>query len=213
MGKLFDYNHPILRFMARLADLFAINAMTLVGCLPIITIGASITAGHYTALKLHRGEGYVFQNFWQSFKENFKQSTIIWILFLCFFAIEYLAFITLTSGTIETGQMMQGWVIATTVLGVCVMLWVFPLQSKFINPIGKTLRLAFVMTFKYLYLTIPMLALFVLPFFVTSKLFPIIFLCGFSVPIYLSAILYNRSFRKLEEQVLKSLGGNDNENI
>ena len=121
--------------MARLADLFAINAMTLVGCLPIITIGASITAGHYTALKLHRGEGYVFQNFLQSFKENFKQSTIIWILFLCFFAIEYLAFITLTSGTIETGQMMQGWVIATTVLGVCVMLWVFPLQSKFINPI------------------------------------------------------------------------------
>ena len=88
MGKLFDYDHPFLRLLSRIADLFVLNLMTLVLCLPIITIGASITAAHYTALKLHRGENYVMPNFWKSFKENFKQSTIIWMIFVLFFVVE-----------------------------------------------------------------------------------------------------------------------------
>ena len=212
MGKLFDYEHPFLRLLSKISDLFVLNLMTLVLCLPIVTIGASITAAHYTALKLHRGENYVMSNFWKSFKENFKQSTIIWIIFALFFVVEYLAFITLSNGTSETDLTMQGVIVATGVFGICFMLWVFPLQSKFVNKIPKTIYTSFIMTFKHIIRTVLLLALFVLPFLLPAEGFPVILLFGFSVPIYLSAMIYNKPFKKMEEIVLASFGGeNGNE--
>ena len=207
MGKLFDYEHPFLRLLSKISDLFVLNLMTLVLCLPIVTIGASITAAHYTALKLHRGESYVMQSFWKSFKENFKQSTIIWMIFALFFVVEYLAFITLSNGTTETDLTMQGVIVATGVFGVCFMLWVFPLQSKFMNKIWKTIYTSFVMTFKHIIRTVLLLALFILPFLLPAKGFPVILLFGFSLPIYLSAIIYNKPFEKMEEIVLEGLEG------
>ena len=207
MGKLFDYEHPFLRLLSKISDLFVLNLMTLVLCLPIVTIGASITAAHYTALKLRRGESYVMQSFWKSFKENFKQSTIIWMIFALFLVVEYLAFITLSNGTSETDLTMQGVIVATGVFGVCFMLWVFPLQSKFMNKIWKTIYTSFVMTFKHIIRTVLLLALFILPFLLPAEGFPVILLFGFSVPIYLSAIIYNKPFEKMEEIVLEGLEG------
>ena len=207
MGKLLDYENPILSFMSKLVDLMLLNVLTILCCVPIVTIGVSITAAHYTALKMHRGESYVWRNFWESFKENFKQSTIIWIIFAMFFMVEYLAFITLSNGTTETDLTMQGVIIATGVFGVCFMLWVFPLQSKFVNKIWKTIYTSFVMTFKHIIRTVLLLALFVLPFLLPAEGFPVILLFGFSVPIYLSAIIYNKPFKKMEKIVLESLEG------
>ena len=212
MGKLLDYENPILSFMSKLVDLMLLNVLTILCCVPIVTIGATITAAHYTALKMHRGESYVWRNFWKSFKENFKQSTIIWIIFAMFFMVEYLAFITLSNGTPETDLTMQGVIIATGVFGVCFMLWVFPLQSKFVNKIWKTIYTSFIMTFKHIIRTVLLLALFVLPFLLPAEGFPVILLFGFSVPIYLSAMIYNKPFKKMEEIVLASFGGeNGNE--
>ena len=51
--------------------------------LPIITAGASTTALFYCTLKLHKdGDIRVIYDFFRSFKQNFKQSTLIWILML-----------------------------------------------------------------------------------------------------------------------------------
>lgn len=40
-----------------------LNLLTIVCCLPVVTMGASITAAHYTALKIRRNEGHVISNF------------------------------------------------------------------------------------------------------------------------------------------------------
>lgn len=205
MGRLFDYENALFRFLSRMVDLLILNALTLACCIPVVTIGASVTAAHYTALKLHRGESYVLKNYWKSFKENLKQSTIIWILFVAFFAIEYFTYITLTNGEAEYAMSMQGCILATSVFGLCFMLWVFPLQSKFENRIGKTLRNAFIMTYKHIFRTVLMLAVFVLPFLMNIKWILVLLSYGFSVPIYLSAIIYNKPFQKMERLVYESL--------
>lgn len=205
MGRILDYENPIFRFMSRLVDLLILNALTLAGCIPVVTIGASITAAHYTALKLHRGESYVWRNFWKSFKENLKQSTIIWLLFVAFFVVEYLAFITLSNGEAEGAMTMQGCILATAVFGVCFMLWAFPMQSKFENSIGKTLCNAFVATYKHIFRTVLMLAVGVLPFLLNINWFGVLLLYGFSVPIYLCAMIYNKPFQKMEEVVYENL--------
>lgn len=202
MRKWFDYDNPLFHFMSKTVDLVMLNALTLLCCIPIVTIGASITAAHYTALKMRRGESYVFQNFVKSFKENIKQSTVIWLLFLAFFIVEYLAFITLSNGETESAMTMQGCILGTGVFGICFMLWIFPLQSKFVNRIGKTFRNAFIMTFKHLFRTILMLAFFVAPFLLNIDYIWVLLMFGFSVPIYLSAVIYNKPFEKMEKEVL-----------
>lgn len=59
-------------------DLVLLNLLWLGCCLPIVTIGASTTAMHYVARKMATGEGYkVAGSFFHSFRENWKQGTLL----------------------------------------------------------------------------------------------------------------------------------------
>ena len=74
-GSLFD------RIFGFLGQLIALNLLWILCSLPIITAGASTTALFYCTLKLHKdGDIRVLHDFFKSFKQNFKQSTLIWIL-------------------------------------------------------------------------------------------------------------------------------------
>ena len=74
-GSLFD------RIFGFLGQLIALNLLWIVCSLPIITSGASTTALFYCTLKLHKyGDIRVRHDFFKSFKQNFRQSTLIWIL-------------------------------------------------------------------------------------------------------------------------------------
>ena len=71
------------RIFGFLGQLIALNLLRIVCSLPIITAGASTTALFYCTLKLHKdGDIRVIYDFFRSFKQNFKQSTLIWILML-----------------------------------------------------------------------------------------------------------------------------------
>ena len=88
MGKIFNMDSPIMRFLNLVADLMIMNFVVTLCCLPIITIGASVTAMHYVMLKMVRGEdGYLVKDFFKSFKLNFKQATIIWLIMLLLIAV------------------------------------------------------------------------------------------------------------------------------
>ncbi len=83
MGKLFNIDSPVMRFLGKVADLMILNLVTLVCCIPIVTIGASLTAMHYVLLKMVRDrECYIVRSFFKSFKANFKQATVIWLIIL-----------------------------------------------------------------------------------------------------------------------------------
>ena len=67
--KLFDADGPLMQGLNKVADLMILNIIALLCCVPIITIGASITALYYMALKIVRGEEvYIFKGFMKSFK-------------------------------------------------------------------------------------------------------------------------------------------------
>ena len=205
MSRFFDYDNLLFRFLSKVADLIVLNVLFLLFSIPLVTIGASLTAAHFAALKLYREEGHVFGNFWKSFRENFKQSTIIWLLYLIYLAITCSSCIRLFSGEETMGIIMQGTLLAAIVLSISFALWVFPLQSKFVNPIKRTVRNAFIMMFKHILRTAFMLVVSILPFLISVKMILLILLLGFSVPIYVCAIIYNKPFEKMEQQVLESI--------
>ena len=91
MDRLFNMDNKFFTVMGRVADLIMLNVVFLICCLPIVTIGASLTALHYVTLKMARNEeSYIIRSFFKSFKQNFKQATIINLIMLLFGGLLYL---------------------------------------------------------------------------------------------------------------------------
>ncbi len=85
MGKFF--NSKFFEGISKLADIMLIGIYFLVCSIPLFTIGASSTALYYSTHKcIYRGRGYTTE-FFRSFKENFKQSTLSWLIFVLIFAL------------------------------------------------------------------------------------------------------------------------------
>ena len=83
LSGLFNYDNPVWRFIGKFWDVLIVNLLWFFLSIPIFTIGASTTAMYYVTLKLARDDdGYTIRSFFKSFKENFKQATIIWMIFL-----------------------------------------------------------------------------------------------------------------------------------
>ena len=79
--NIFKFESPVMQFIGKVADFILLNLLTIVCSLPIITFGAAYTAKYYVSMKIVRGEeGTLFKSYFKSFKENFKQSTIISII-------------------------------------------------------------------------------------------------------------------------------------
>ena len=85
MGKLFSYDSPIIQSINKIVDCAILSILWLLFSIPVITFGASTSALYYTVNKvISHNRSDVWREFWGSFKTNFKQSTIVWLILLVF---------------------------------------------------------------------------------------------------------------------------------
>lgn len=193
-----------------MADLMWLNVLTLICCIPIITVGASLTAMNYMALKIVRNEEcYITRGFFKSFKENFKQATVIWLLLLVMTVVLIGDFYVMSFVEFKFGNVMR---VAITVVAVFVAfeaLYVFPVLAKFENTIWRTIKNSLLLSFMQFPKTILMGIIYLLPLgllLVAYQVIPLVFLFGLSVPAWVSARLYNKIFKRLEDQILVASG-------
>ncbi len=204
--KIFSLDSPLMRVLGKMADLLILNLLTLMMCVPVITAGAAFTAMHYCCLKLARDhETSMWKQFFHSFKENFRQSTIIWVIFLVIMAVLGFDFMLMYENPSKLSPLVLGGVLAFLIIllfGGCM---VFPIQAKFANPISITLKTAFSFSFRHFFRTLLMLAAKLLPLVlmlwgnIGIMIFPMIVCFCFTAPGYLSARLYNKYFLEAEE--------------
>ncbi len=144
--KIFSIENPVFAFISRVGDMFILSFIWLIASLPIFTIGASTTAAYDCAFKIIRArDTNVFRDFVNSFKSNFKQSTIIFLIML---PIGALIAADLWFWSQQTGDMaliMNALSIGIAALFTVTYLYVFPVQAVFENPVKKTLKTAFLM--------------------------------------------------------------------
>lgn len=159
MGSLFNMDGPLFRFLSKVADMMILNLVFLISCLPIVTIGASVTALSYVTLKMKDGEeGYIVRTFFRSFRENFKQSTIIWLIMLVLAVVMSLDFMIIGSMEGTMAMVMKVLVGVGALIWLMVFLYVFPLQSRFYNTIRSTVQNAVLLSIANFPKTICMMA-------------------------------------------------------
>ena len=56
--KFFSVDNVVWRSIAKLGQIWVLDLIWLLCCLPVVTIGASTTALIYSCMKLHKDEGH-----------------------------------------------------------------------------------------------------------------------------------------------------------
>ena len=208
MGSFFGLDSPLMRFLSRLADIFILNILFLICCVPVITIGASATALYTVTLKMARNEeSYMVKGCWKAFKSNFKISTIVWLIMLVLGIILGLDYRITAAFTGVMGKVMQ---IAILIIGTfytITMLYLFPYIARFVNDVKNSLKNALLFSILNLPYTILIAVITIAPVFLTFLtgktlaygLFIWLFF-GFAAIAYVNSLLFRKIFAKYEPQ-------------
>lgn len=145
-------------FLSKLGDILILHFAFLVCSLPLVTVGASLSAVSYVGMKMAAGmDGFVLSNFWKGFRENFKRSTLYWLACVLigaaiWFSYQYWAAI---GGMV--GMVLGCVSVVLAILLGMTMLYIFAVQAKFYNTIKATVKNAFLMSVRHFHITVLMI--------------------------------------------------------
>lgn len=213
---MFKLDSPLMNFLNKLCDIMILNILVLVFSLPIFTIGAAVTAGYYMSFKMVKNEeNYIVKGFWKAFKENFRQSTALWLIILAVCGVLFVDYrIVLYSGLSFDRWLRLGLITVTLIIALGVS-FVFAMQARFTNTVKHTLKNSFLMALSHL----PSAVLFVVSYAVPvillyfiPQILPVIVLLAIGLLIYLKSFLFLKIFKKYEDALdMKKDEESDNE--
>lgn len=159
MDRLFNVNNPLMRALSKLFDIGWLSLIYVVFCVPLVTIGAATTSLYYVSAKvLRKDRGYVWSEFWHSFKLNFKPATLIWLIFAAIYGLLYFNLTTFNTSN-AAGRYLVGAYIALAFIVTCVASYAFCLLSRFNMNVRGILRYALYMSFRHFLHTLCFLAI------------------------------------------------------
>ena len=195
-----------MRFFSRVFDIVVLNFLFIICCIPVVTIGASLTAMYSITLKMVRNEeSHIIRGFLKAFKQNFRQGTIIGML-----AIIITLFITVDLRIIgiigdDRLKVLQVLCYIVAIWGYIIFLYAFPLLARFENTIKEVFKNSFVLSivnFKCTILFILLNVPFILMLFYSGLsmilLFTILIICGFSALALIQSFIFYKVFEKYE---------------
>lgn len=205
--KLFNPDSRIMIFLSRVADLVILNILWLVCCIPVVTIGASTTAMYHVIRHWQKDSvSSIMRDFFQSFKEDFKQATPVYLILLIptvAVVMNAMLIFNPENSAAVPSYLLVIWFISALIL-LFISSFVYPVMAFFADSIFKTLRNAMVLALANLPRTIlisalnllPVILLFVnLSFFLQSSIFWL--LIGGALVAYLNMSILKPVFKKL----------------
>ena len=134
--SLFSPDNPLMITMSQITDCIFLSLFWFVGCMPLVTVGAS-TAALYDAVYhgYRKGQKHCWQRFWQSFRQNLKPSLIPSVVFLALSAVMVWGGVQMWNSAVY-GQI--SWAVFAGIGFLLVVLFgilsiLFPMLSRFEN--------------------------------------------------------------------------------
>lgn len=207
---MFNLENPIWSAIGKLCDLVILNVLFVLCCVPVFTIGASVTALYTVAGKIVRDEGSgVVKEFFKAFRSCFKQALCIWmILFpaglLTLFEMYWMMLIKVPELSV-----LKYVFFTLFILWMLVASFVFPVLSRFGNPVKWTFKSALIMSLYYLLpWTVLIVVLNVLPwllFLLLTEhrliLLQIMFWIGFAAVAGINSLIFEKIFQHYQDSL------------
>lgn len=206
--NIFDINSPIMQKLSRLGDMILLNLLTLLCSLPLITIGAAISALYEAMDKHNNWEGTTVHNYFSAFCSNFRKATLLWLILLPVGMLFLFSLFWNMMNTTEFGQALQAMAFLGFILWAIVLTWAFPLQAKFENSVGRTLRNAFVLSIAHFLRSLVMAVMNLVPWLllwaateIFLRLMPLWLLGWFSIAAWVNLGLLKKPYMGLVEEI------------
>ena len=208
MHNLFHYENPFIQFLVRVGDLMILNLLFILCSLPVVTLGASLTALHrVTQNMLFEQEEPLIKSFFRAFRQNFKQSTLAWLVELVVIVslvCDVLLVMAYFDGGLAKAMYILVAVLAILVAGV--FSYLMPLIARYENGMRQQVNNAVVLAIIKLPKTIilvlmnllPVILLLIsVPVFVQTLIFWVII--GFAFVSFLTSSILKPVFQELEK--------------
>ena len=203
--RFFSYDSTFGQIFIKVSYGCCLNILWLICCLPIFTIGASTTALYYTSFKIAKDEGsFITTMFFRSFKQNFKQATVIWLIMLATGLIIgadavllYRLRATSTGTAAVIWTLLLATIFACMIVYVIVLTYIFPLLSIASNTTANMFKNAFLIGTHYLFATLLVIFVHYAMFFLVVNVFTPLIIFGEGLCAVISAHILLRILRPL----------------
>lgn len=203
---MFKLDSPLMNFLNKVADIMILNILFMIFCIPIVTIGASFSAAYYMGYKMVKDEeSYIVRGFCKAFKENFRQSTIMWLIVLAAMAIIFLDYRIILYSGIEFPRWMVISMVTVTVVVLMGVVYMFALQARYTNTVKNTIKNSFLMALSHLPTTFILIVIYAVPVVIcyfVPRVFLAMFFISLGAVIYFKSFLLLKVFHKYEETLV-----------
>lgn len=175
MENLFSCDGIIYRILSKFSELLFLGLLWFVFSVPLFTIGTSSTALYYSINKVVlKKRGKIWESFWYSFRTNFKQSTIAWLIIVALYLLTFINFYILRMVIPNTNSYFDYIILSIILLTIttwsnCVFFYI----ARFGNKLLSIFKNAFVISFSNL----------IKSFFSTILLLGILIVCYLYFPL------------------------------
>lgn len=202
MFSFLSHDSRFMSVLSRIADLIVLNLLFLLTSLPVFTVGAGSAALYTLSFRMVRGrENGLVKAYFRAFGENFRQGTVLWLLFLFVFVPGLLYFDAFfhMNGTL---RYLFALCLLAVVLSLFLAAYAFPWISQFRNRTKDVLRNSLILSLTHLPQTLCVCAVNVLPWVLLAvkpdfflKISFLLFALYFSAAAYVNTALLWKVFK------------------
>lgn len=155
LQDLLGYDGKLISFLNKTGEIILLNIVFLLGCLPIITIGPALTSFYYAMMKsIRRERGGPAKEFWRSMQRTLGRGTLLTIGILLWAAVLWYGRRMAQAGAQGSVTFQVVLYDVAIVMSACVLLYLFPVFSRFEMKITRMIQLSFVMSIRFLPITV-----------------------------------------------------------
>jgi uncharacterized membrane protein YesL len=213
MDEKFQGRPGLARALEVFGNVFVLNVLFVIFCIPVVTVGASLTALYSMTLKMvNKEEPSMVKGFIRAFKKNFKKATIAWAIVLAALVAIWgeMLYISNFEGTMANVYMFV--VAAECIVLALTVPLVFPLIARFENTMWNTFQNAFLLSVSNLWAWVKIFLAWFAPIFL-SLYYPSIFLntwylwliIVFGLIAYGTSVTINKIFERVTTEKEKKI--------
>ncbi len=196
--NIFNLEGGLMRSISKFTDCICLSLLFLVCCIPVFTIGTAISALYYTVYKVIRHDrGYLFQEYVSAFRDNFKQTTPVWLVVMAIGALlgaDLYAVMGFTAPESPFRLLAYLFLMGFLVLFAWTA-YLFPYMSRFENTRKQCMKNAILLTIAHLPTTIAVIGVAAAVLFGMYMIFPFIIMLP-AVCSWIQSFFLERVFRK-----------------
>lgn len=199
---LLSVESRFVRFLEFLFELLVLNLLTLLCCLPIVTVGAAFTALYRSLFNMRQGKANIIKGYFKALIDNMRPGLLLGVIFILI-CVSFTLYIFLFQDLIAAGDVLVlGGIIFVGILFFFPMTFVFPLLATFDNSALRTLSNAFLLSFRHIGIALAVLLLHGVPWLLLAmnlswllRLSPLFLLFGFSLPGWVASDMFLKVFK------------------